>query len=103
VTQQSSIDRAVSIKLLLTSIAVEERVLAHIIHAEAEKIQFILGKLHPSRSDSEEVTFSDLSAIQDSVRKLMEDVVLREVMLQMKLTDIMSALENSNIHSHTTL
>ncbi len=45
ITPTININRSDVINLLLASIAFEELGLAHIINAEAEKIQYILGTL----------------------------------------------------------
>ncbi|AWP26745.1 hypothetical protein AWU65_27850 [Paenibacillus glucanolyticus] len=91
-----------SITLLLSSIAVEEMALAHIVNGEAEKIQYVLGTLQPSLFQPEDVSVDNLLAINDSVQRIMEDVLLREVMLQMKFSHIMMALEVNSMRTHRT-
>jgi hypothetical protein len=87
---------------LLSTIAIEEMALAHIVNAEAEKIQYVAGTLHPALKMSEVISVHDLFVIQDSVRKMMEDVLLREVMLHMKFSNMLGALENNSMHTHST-
>jgi hypothetical protein len=70
ITPTISITTAQTIPLLLSSIALEELALAHIINAEAEKIQFVLGTLEGGRTLSPpEVTISNLLAIDSSVQR----------------------------------
>lgn len=88
--------------LLLSSIAVEEMALAHIVNGEAEKIQYVLGTLQPVLHQPEDVSVDNLFAINDSVRRIMEDVLLREVILQMKLSNIMMALDKNSMHTQRT-
>ncbi|MFC3747101.1 hypothetical protein [Paenibacillus sp. GCM10012306] len=80
-----TIDQTVA--LLLGSIALEELALAHIINAEAEKIQFVLGTLKPGVTSH--ATLADLLAIDNSVRKTLQEVVRKEVLLQQKLEGVL--------------
>lgn len=45
ITPNISISREESLNLLLVSMAIEELGIAHIINAEAEKIQFAIGSI----------------------------------------------------------
>ncbi|MFC5702965.1 hypothetical protein ACFPVX_16880 [Cohnella faecalis] len=77
-----------AVNLLLVSIALEEISLAHIMNAEAEKIQFILGTLpgttHPG-------SIGEVLHINKDVRATLNEVVLKEVLLQMKLNSVLDA------------
>jgi hypothetical protein len=81
-----------SITLLLSSIALEEMALAHIINAEAEKIQFVLGTLEESKPHTVP-TFSELLAINTSVRKTLQDVIIKEVLLQIKFDHVLELVD----------
>ncbi|OBZ19495.1 hypothetical protein A8L34_00020 [Bacillus sp. FJAT-27264] len=81
-----TIDQTVA--LLLGSIALEELALAHIINAEAEKIQYVLGTLGPGLTPP--ATLSNLLTIDASVRKTLQEVVRKEVLLQQKLEGVLS-------------
>ncbi|MFC3747103.1 hypothetical protein [Paenibacillus sp. GCM10012306] len=75
-----------TVALLLGSIALEELALAHIINAEAEKIQFVLGTLGPGLTPP--ATLSNLLTIDDSVRKTLQEVVRKEILLLQKLEGV---------------
>ncbi|MFF2291121.1 hypothetical protein [Peribacillus butanolivorans] len=91
----SSINSAIerTIPLLLSSIALEELALAHIINAEAEKIQFVLGTLEGGRTLSPpEVTISNLLAIDSSVQRTLRDVIKKEMLLEFKFENVLDLL-----------
>ena len=80
--------------MLLSSIALEELALAHIINAEAEKIQFVLGTLEGGRTLSPpEVTISNLLAIDSSVQRTLRDVIKKEMLLEFKFENVLDLLE----------
>lgn len=81
-----------SATLLLSSIAMEELALAHIMNAEAEKLQFLLGTLHSTTTSPSSVGFDQLLIINKSVQKTLEDVILKEVLLQMKFSNVLNLL-----------
>ncbi|WP_232231565.1 hypothetical protein [Paenibacillus sp. HW567] len=74
------------IHLLLTSIAMEEISFSHILNAEAEKIQFILGQSCP--------TTEEVLRINDSVERILRGIVANQILLQFKFSDILK-LEQS--------
>jgi hypothetical protein len=76
-----------SVTLLLSSIALEELALAHIINAEAEKVQFVLGLLPGSNPPP--VSISDLLNVNNLVTRTMQTVIKKEMLLQFKLENIM--------------
>jgi hypothetical protein len=73
------------INLLLTSIALEEIGLSHIINAEGEKIQKIL-KEHC-------VSLHDALKINHSVERMLRNVIKNQMLLQFKLEDVMDLEE----------
>lgn len=78
-----------SIVMLLSSIALEEMALAHIINAEAEKVQFVLG-LFDSETGSETGTeVAQILDVNESVQKTMHDVILKEMLLLMKFESVL--------------
>lgn len=93
VTATINIDREGVINLLLASIAFEELGLAHIINAEAEKIQAVLGTL--PGSDVVATTIDELLAINASVNRTLKTALKTQMLLQFKLEDVLD-LENGN-------
>ncbi|OEH84492.1 hypothetical protein BHU72_09810 [Desulfuribacillus stibiiarsenatis] len=81
------ISREQVVNLLLSSIAFEELALAHIVNAEAEKIQSVLGTIKGQTVKNPKV--EDLLAINKSVEKTLRNVIKKEMLLQFKLEDVM--------------
>ena len=77
------------INLLLASIALEELGLAHIINAEAEKIQYALGTI-PGLTPA--ATLADILDVNESVQDMLELVMKKELLLESKLKQIIKAL-----------
>lgn len=94
VTPSISVDRDEVINLLLASIAFEELGLAHIINAEAEKLQAVLGTL-PGSTVTPATTVDELLDINESVNKMLKTVLKKEMLLQFKMEDILD-IESDN-------
>ncbi|ASJ56447.1 hypothetical protein BP422_24510 [Brevibacillus formosus] len=92
ITPTITVTRDDAINLLLTSIAIEELSLGHIIHAEAEKLQYAIGTL-PGLTVPASV--SDLLLVNASVRQTLQDVAKKEILLQSKLDNILSVPSSS--------
>jgi hypothetical protein len=98
------LDREQVALLLLASIAFEELGLAHIINAEAEKLQFALGTLndkdHKNHKDHKDhdhkhpvvKDLDDLLDINRSVERVLRTVIKKEIILQFKLEDVIDFL-----------
>ncbi|MED3663020.1 hypothetical protein NST62_11485 [Ureibacillus sp. FSL K6-8385] len=82
ITPQITLDRCKTIDLLLSSIAMEEIGLSHILNAEAEKLQAFLKK---SPCD-----FYKYLAINDSINKTLRTVVKSQILLQFKLEEVVT-------------
>jgi hypothetical protein len=78
-----------TIDLLLASIAMEELSLAHLINAEAEKVQFALGTL-PGLTVTP--TLSDVLAINASVNATLGQATKTEFLLQSKLDSLVNLI-----------
>lgn len=76
-----------SVNLLLASVAFEELGLAHIINAEAEKIQYILGTLEGQTPPATTPTIAELMEINRSVERTLRNVLKNQMLLQFKLED----------------
>lgn len=93
ITPTISITTSEAIRLLLSSIATEELALAHIINAEAEKIQFVLGTLHTGTKLSPSVvSITNLLDIDNSVQRTLQDVIKKEMLLQFKFENILDLI-----------
>lgn len=95
VKPEINIDREDVISLLLASIAFEELGLAHIINAEAEKIQFVLGTLDASKL-AKTVDITELLKINRSVEQTLRSVIKNQMLLQFKLEDVLVIAESEN-------
>ncbi|MCL1803234.1 MAG: hypothetical protein FWG30_06265 [Eubacteriaceae bacterium] len=73
---------------ILMSIAYEEIALAHIINAEAEKLQYALGTLHEDCQG--ELTAYDAIRINESVHSVLQQTVNTVLILNNKLDDAIS-------------
>ncbi|MDQ0416621.1 hypothetical protein J2Z48_000788 [Croceifilum oryzae] len=85
-----TITREDAINLLLSSIALEELGLSHIINAEGEKLQYVLGTL-PGVTPILQPTISDLLLINSSVRETIREVRKKEWILNEKLETVLEA------------
>jgi hypothetical protein len=90
------------INLLLASVAFEELGLSHVINAEAEIVQFVLGTL-PGQTAPAAPTFDNLIDIDRSVVKTLQTVLKNQMLLQFKLEDIIDFLRRINIHVNTAI
>lgn len=97
ITPSISVTIGQTVPLLLSSIALEELALAHIMNAEAEKIQFVLGTLTPTTSTLEppEVSISNLLDVNLSVRRTLQDVIKKEMLLQFKFENVLDLVQLS--------
>lgn len=79
-----------TISMLLSSIALEEMGLSHIINAEAEKIQYVLGTLETKHCDEvKRYSLDDILRVNKSVDRTLKGVLQNQLLLQMKLQDTM--------------
>ncbi|OQA71473.1 MAG: Collagen triple helix repeat (20 copies) [Firmicutes bacterium ADurb.Bin248] len=83
------ITRAEAIDLLLSSVAMEELGLSHIINAEGEKLQFILGTL-PGLTGGN-ATLEDVLRANGSVRDLLESASQNTILLHAKMASAFNA------------
>ncbi|MFF2533660.1 hypothetical protein ACFVS2_33000 [Brevibacillus sp. NPDC058079] len=88
ITPTITLTRADAINLLLSSIAIEELGLGHIINAEREKLPFILGILPGVTIPP--ATISDLLNVNQSVQDTIKTIMQKESILQSKLDSILN-------------
>lgn len=82
-----SLKREDSINMLIASVALEEIAMAHILNAEGEKIQYILGTLEGGK-DPGEITVCDVMKVNKSVNKTLMNAIATEMLLLFKLEDV---------------
>ena len=88
-----SITTEQTIPLLLASIALEELALAHIMNAEAEKLQFVLGTLDTDVTFTPaEVSLEDLLDVNTSVQRTLRDVIKKEMLLEFKFENVLDLI-----------
>lgn len=77
--------------MLLGSIAMEELALSHIMNAEGEKLQYILGTLPGGSSCC--ATHRELLEVNRSVTTLLEQVNQSQMLLKNKLAQVLEAMD----------
>ena len=80
ITPEISLKRKDAINLLLTSIAMEELAISHVLNAEAEKLQHVIKM---------EVCFEELMKTNASLERVIKTLIKKEMLLQFKLENIM--------------
>lgn len=95
ITPTISLSVGQTVPLLLASIAFEELALAHIMNAEAEKLQFVLGTITPAPTTAlteTSVSISNLLDIDSSVQRTLRDVIKKEMLLEFKFENILDLI-----------
>lgn len=88
ITPDISLDRCDTINLLLSSIALEEIGLSHILNAEGEKLQHFL-KNKPCKLD-------DFLDINNSINKTLQTIIKSQMLLVLKLEEVVELAEQSD-------
>jgi len=88
VTPRITLKREEVIHLLLTSVAMEELSMSHIMNAEGEKIQQLLEK--------EEISLDDMLRLNRSMERMLRNVISKQILLQFKLDHILELEERSS-------
>ncbi len=83
-----NINKEDALNVVLASIGFEELSLAHLINAEAEKVQFALGTLETA---TEAQSFEDILIANESASSVLKNAIKMEMLLSMKLEDAISA------------
>lgn len=88
------ITRDDALNMLLASIAMEELGLSHIINAEGEKLQYILGTL--KCSDGMEPSIEQLLQVNNSITCLLDSVMQNQIFLKSKMEKVLNSIEYPN-------
>lgn len=94
ITPLISISTAQTVPLLLASVAVEELALAHLVNAEAEGLQLVLGTLTPTSTTlaPAEVSVSNFLAVNSDIRRTLHDVIKKEILLEFKFENVLDLI-----------
>lgn len=85
------ITREDAVNQILSSIAMEELGLNHVINAEGEKLQYVLGTL--SGLTGPVATIEDILATNESVQNLLQNASYNQLLLRSKMQQALSASE----------
>ena len=88
---QVTIDRDDALNVILSSIGMEELSMAHIVNAEAEKIQFALGTLEGTDAP---LSIDEIMLVNNSANKMLRDVIKNQMLIGMKMEDVVSLANN---------
>ncbi|MCL2253796.1 MAG: hypothetical protein FWC09_05060 [Lachnospiraceae bacterium] len=77
---------------IISSIAMEELALSHIINSEGEKIQYVLGTLETGTGSSgQKISLEDILKVNESVKDMLGAVSMNQMFLLGKLSAAMDA------------
>src|SRR5690625_3291915 len=82
ITPEITLSRCETINLLLSSIAMEEMGLSHILNAEGEKLQSFLKQKH--------LCSEHYFQINESVHLTLRNIIKSQLLLQLKLEDVVT-------------
>ena len=94
--ESTGISREDAINQILSSIAMEEIGISHILNAEGEKLQFVLGTLHNEVNPG--ATIEEVLNTNKSVRDVLKASALNQLLLGNKMSE---ALNSSILHGPT--
>ena len=80
-----------SLNMILASIAMEEIGLSHIINAEGEKLQYVLGTLEGG--PDKQASVEEVLSVNKSIKSLLDSVMQNQVILKGKMEYAVDALE----------
>jgi hypothetical protein len=90
---KTGISREDALNQIISSIAMEELGLSHILNAEGEKIQYVLGTL--PGTNGPDATVEDVLAVNESVKGLLDKTAENQKLLGEKLKMALSAAKPS--------
>lgn len=86
-----NITRDNAINQILSSIAMEELGLSHIINAEGEKMQYILGTLEGAATLETPPTVDQVLQANESIQKTLSTIMAQQMFLSGKMSDALNA------------
>lgn len=87
----SEITRENALNMILTSIAMEELGLSHIINAEGEKIQYVINDM--ISHSGERASLEDILAVNKSVESLMNILMQSQIFLKSKMEHVLALMK----------
>jgi len=90
VASHKKISRDEAINRILSSIAMEELALSHVINAEGEKIQYVIGTLDDNMPP-QPATIEDVLRVNESVERTLEVATRKQMILTQKMTEALRA------------
>ena len=88
-----TIDRDDALNIILSSIGMEELSMAHIVNAEAEKIQFALGTLESAGGTA--ASLEEIMQVNKSSNKMLRDIIKNQMLIGMKMEDVVALAEET--------
>lgn len=85
------ITRDDAVNQILSSVAMEELGLSHIINAEGEKLQYVLGTLPGATGPT--ATIGDLLSANESIQSLLQNASYNQLLLRSKMQQALAASE----------
>lgn len=82
---QINVTRDDALNIIIASIGMEELSLAHLVNAEAEKIQFALGTLETAGGQA--ASMEQILETNQLAGKMLRDVIKNQMLLGMKMED----------------
>ena len=76
---------------ILSSIAMEELGLSHVLNVEGEKMQYILGTLEGVAPPEVPPTVEQVLEANESIRKTLDTILTQQMFLRAKMADALSA------------
>jgi hypothetical protein len=76
---------------LLESIALEEAALAHLINAEAEKVQALAARMDTKDNPDAIIDLKEITDFQKNVARVIQTVIKMQMLLQFKLENVLEA------------
>jgi len=89
--ENPDLNREAVINQIISSIAMEELGLSHIINAEGEKLQYAMGTIEGVSGPTEQATIEDLLKLNESVRDTLDSTMQNQMFLKSKMQDALTA------------